>query len=157
MRAASSDASFRRYYRVKGKGQSYIVMDAPPPMEDVAPFLDINQRLRGAGVHAPEVYASDESQGFLLLEDFGGETFFDSVSQAKRPVDSTYKQALELLVKIQKNTSTQGMPNYAATKLREEMDLFDQWFIAHHFKAELSDRETQALERIKAMLIESAL
>lgn len=29
--AASSDASFRRYFRWEGGGRSFVVMDAPPP------------------------------------------------------------------------------------------------------------------------------
>lgn len=29
--AASSDASFRRYFRWQGAGHSFVIMDAPPP------------------------------------------------------------------------------------------------------------------------------
>ncbi len=39
--AASSDASFRRYFRWEGAGRSFIVMDAPPPQENCKPFVDI--------------------------------------------------------------------------------------------------------------------
>ncbi|MEY2718595.1 MAG: hypothetical protein RL539_1627, partial [Pseudomonadota bacterium] len=36
LQIASADASFRRYFRVacKAQGQTFIVMDAPPPQED---------------------------------------------------------------------------------------------------------------------------
>jgi aminoglycoside/choline kinase family phosphotransferase len=39
---ASSDASFRRYFRVQHQ-QHYIVMDAPPDKEDTAPFIKVAQ------------------------------------------------------------------------------------------------------------------
>ena len=49
VRPASSDASFRRYFRVDGAdGGTYIVMDAPPPQEDVRPFINV-----------PEVFGGD--------------------------------------------------------------------------------------------------
>ena len=42
MRPASADASFRRYFRIDGNdGQTYIVMDAPQPAEDVRPFIQV--------------------------------------------------------------------------------------------------------------------
>src|SRR5690606_31226535 len=68
---ASSDASFRRYFRVYFDGISCIAMDAPPPRENVRPFIKVAALLRNAGVQAPEVIAADEEQGFLLLTDFG--------------------------------------------------------------------------------------
>ena len=38
---ASADASFRRYFRVRSAGESFIVMDAPPAHEDCRPFVRI--------------------------------------------------------------------------------------------------------------------
>ena len=69
--AVSSDASFRRYFRISGDHESRIVMDAPPGRETTAPFVDIARRLRIAGLNAPEVLAEDRKRGFLLLTDLG--------------------------------------------------------------------------------------
>src|SRR5512134_748353 len=68
---ASADASFRRYLRIHSPTRSFIVMDAPPPQEDARPFVDIARRIAAAGLHAPQVLAADEAQGFLLLSDLG--------------------------------------------------------------------------------------
>ena len=38
---ASSDASFRRYFRVTRGADSYIVMDAPPDKESLLPFIGV--------------------------------------------------------------------------------------------------------------------
>ena len=44
LRPASSDASFRRYFRVDGaNGASYVVMDAPPPQEAFEYDDDVTQ------------------------------------------------------------------------------------------------------------------
>lgn len=69
-----ADASFRRYVRLRGGPRPALLMDAPPPAEDVRPFLAIAAHLHEAGLSAPEVIAADPAQGFALVEDFGAAT-----------------------------------------------------------------------------------
>ncbi len=71
---ASSDASFRRYFRVSANGRTTIAMDAPPPKENCRPFVAVARLLREAGVNAPEILAEDLDRGFLLLSDLGSTT-----------------------------------------------------------------------------------
>src|SRR5690348_16317706 len=71
----AGDASFRRYYRVGGNGRCAVLMDAPPPQEDVGPYIAVSQLLRRLGFSAPEVFAEDRTRGFLLIEDFGDDTY----------------------------------------------------------------------------------
>ena len=71
----AGDASFRRYYRLGRDGSSAVLMDAPPPHEDIGPFVAVAGLLRELGFSAPEVLAEDRGQGFLLLEDFGDDTY----------------------------------------------------------------------------------
>ncbi|MGH8295755.1 MAG: phosphotransferase, partial [Steroidobacteraceae bacterium] len=68
---ASSDASFRRYFRVLRDDGTLIVMDAPPETEDVRPYLRVTALLEPLGIHVPHVYESDVARGFVLLEDLG--------------------------------------------------------------------------------------
>ncbi|MDO9244282.1 MAG: phosphotransferase, partial [Rhodocyclaceae bacterium] len=69
---ASADASFRSYLRVKfADGKTCIVMDAPPPHEDVRPWLHVQQLFRAAGTQVPTVLAQDPERGFLLISDLG--------------------------------------------------------------------------------------
>src|SRR5579883_957975 len=42
LESASSDASFRRYFRATTQQGTFIVMDAPPPREDVRPYLTVS-------------------------------------------------------------------------------------------------------------------
>ena len=71
---ASMDAGFRRYWRSLGDGPGRIVMDSPPGLEDVRPWLSMRELLVGGDVRVPEVLAIDIEHGFLLLEDLGGPT-----------------------------------------------------------------------------------
>ena len=74
---ASSDASFRRYFRVKTQDNSFIVMDAPPQNESIESFLKIAKLLSIVGVNVPEIYEVDKSLGFILMKDFGDKTYLD--------------------------------------------------------------------------------
>ena len=66
------DASFRRYFRLRrANGESTMLMHAPPPHEDPAPFLAVRHWLEKNGLRAPHLVAADAAAGWLLLEDFG--------------------------------------------------------------------------------------
>src|SRR6478736_2885049 len=111
---ASADASFRSYWRVDDGATSWIVMDAPPTQEDVLPWLDIGARLRGAGLHAPEVFAADLEQGFVLMEDLGNRTYLPELNE--RSVDALYGDALEALLCMQRSVSPAELPVFDATR-----------------------------------------
>ena len=75
---ASSDASFRRYFRVgMASGTSLIAMDAPPDKENCAPFIAVARLFRDTGVHVPDLVAQEIRLGFLLLSDMGTTTYLD--------------------------------------------------------------------------------
>ena len=74
-RPLAGDASFRRYHRLASGERRAVLMDAPPPQEDVGPYVVVAGLLRRLGFSAPEVLAEDHEKGFLLLEDFGDDTY----------------------------------------------------------------------------------
>src|SRR5690242_17221670 len=63
----AGDASFRRYYRLDDGARTIVLMDAPPPMEDVRPYVAVAAILRGLGFSAPRIDAEDHASGFLLI------------------------------------------------------------------------------------------
>ncbi len=97
---ASSDASFRRYFRASVAGRTFVVMDAPPGKEDVRPYLKVTHLLERTGVHVPHVHESDVTRGLLLLEDLGG-THYLSRLNAGDDADRLYGDALAALADIQ--------------------------------------------------------
>ena len=74
-RPLAGDASFRRYDRIRLNGRSAVLMDAPPPLNDVRPFLAVDRLLRRHGLSAPEGLASEVPAGLVLLEDLGDDTY----------------------------------------------------------------------------------
>ncbi len=153
--AISSDASFRSYYRLRGEDASFVVMDAPPEHEPVAPFLDIAKRLRAAGLHAPRVLAHDAEQGFVLLEDLGNQPFHLALSPDN--ADVLFRDALSALTCMQDRVNPDALPTYEAGRLLQELALFTDWFLEKHWRVTPSDAELDDWDLLCALLIRWAL
>jgi hypothetical protein len=153
---ASEDASFRRYFRVRGPdGRTVIAMDAPPDKEDCRPFVHVARLLREAGLNAPEVLAQDLDQGFLLLSDLGTRTYLQGLTAGNAV--QLFGDATEALVRWQLATRPGELPPYDEALLRREMNLFPQWYISRHLKKELTEAQKDSLEGIFRLLVQSAL
>ncbi|MDG4552722.1 MAG: phosphotransferase [Candidatus Competibacter sp.] len=157
MAPASSDASFRRYFRVWHNGQTRIVMDAPPDKEDCRPFVAIGQAMRGLGLNVPEVLAGNLDQGLLLLTDLGNRQYLAELNE--RSVSGLYDDALAALACLQTggDPDTPLLPPYDAMLLHREMDLFRDWFLARLLDLALRADERQTLDRTFALLADNAL
>lgn len=126
----AGDASFRRYFRAKVNGQSSVLMDAPPPGEDTKPFIDVDQRLRSAGLHAPEIFYADPANGYLLLEDLGDDLYRDLLTTDN--VNDLFPALFDVLKSFALQTDTRGLPDFDYRKLRRDMDLFPEWYLLRH-------------------------
>jgi aminoglycoside/choline kinase family phosphotransferase len=153
LQPASSDASFRRYFRLKAGTRNVIIMDAPPPHEDVRPFLHVGDLLRETGLNVPQILAQDVEKGFLLLSDLGPETYYQRIQTAlpDAKLQSLYKDALAALVRMQ-HARVDGLPVYDSTRLATELELFPQWYVGTHHGIELDDKTSASLQRIFALL-----
>ncbi|MCL7463042.1 phosphotransferase [Pseudomonas sp. NW5] len=152
---ASSDASFRRYFRWEEGERSLIVMDAPPPQEDCRPFVKVAGLLASAGVHVPEILTADLEQGYLLLPDLGRQTYLDVIDENN--ADALFEDALEALVAFQRLPVEGLLPSYDEALLRRELQLFPDWYLARHLGVTLDGEALAAWERICTRLIDSAL
>jgi aminoglycoside/choline kinase family phosphotransferase len=158
LQPASADASFRRYLRMASSGASCIVMDAPPPQEDVRPFVHVDRLIRDAGLHAPEVLACDEAQGFLLLSDLGNALYLDELRDAPAAkADRLMREAVMALVRLQQGVDPQTLPPYDTALLQRELDLFPDWCVAREFGITWTEKQREQWQRICALLIDSAL
>jgi hypothetical protein len=126
----AGDASFRRYWRLAGAGGSRVVMDAPPPQEDVGAFVVVAALLRDLGFSAPEVLAEDRDRGFLLLEDFGDDTYTRLLERgADEP--ALYTLAVDTLIALQRAAEPRGTPEippYDIEQLLGEAALLIDWY-----------------------------
>jgi aminoglycoside/choline kinase family phosphotransferase len=156
LRPASADASFRRYFRVDGAQEgSYIVMDAPPPQEDVRPFLHVAGVFGEAGVSVPKVFAEDIDRGFLLLSDLGSTTFLSVLSPDAS--HKLYLDAIDALVLIQTQSKPGVLPEYNRELLTRELMLFPEWYIGKHLGVTLSDAQKAELDKVFETLLANNL
>ncbi len=150
---AAADASARRYFRVlDGDGGSRVVMAARGQRPAVAAFVRIAGLLHAAGVHAPEVLASDLERGFLLLTDLGRESYLDALSAGRAP-EPLYDAALASLVRWQAATRPGRLPAYDERLLHAELDLFVHWYLGRHCGVEPGGAQRRRLEQGLAQIV----
>lgn len=156
IRPASADASFRRYFRARSATASYIVMDAPPDKEDMAPFLKVAAMLLDLGLQVPRVLRADSARGFYLLSDLGDTHYLQALTADS--VQRLYGDALGALLVIQAQGPQAGeLPPYDRPLLLREMELFREWLLGRHLGLTLDAARTALLDRCWDRLAQSAL
>jgi aminoglycoside/choline kinase family phosphotransferase len=156
---ASSDASFRRYFRIsEASGRTFVVMDAPPGKEDVRPYLKVTNLLERIGVHVPHVHEQDINQGFLLLEDLGSTLYLARLHAGDDP-DRLYGDALNALaqIQVQGRDAAAELAPYDREALLRELSLMPEWFCAKHLALAPSAAEQATVAAAFEFLITEAL
>ena len=156
--AASADASFRRYLRIDSEGGTRIIMDAPPPLEDVRPFVHVAGLLEQAGLLGPRILSCDADQGFLLTTDLGRELYLHALRQGPDDrVDALMRAAIAALVQWQQRVPAMSLPPYDETALRAELDLFPAWCVEREHGLSWTAAQQDTWQRVCRTLIDSAL
>lgn len=150
LQIASADASFRRYFRVQaqiqGETNSFIVMDAPQPQEDVKPFIQIAELFAKLHLTVPQVLAQDTTQGFLLLSDLG-QTMYSHVLNHDT-AHQLYSDAMDALILMQTQSQADVLPEYDREFLLRELMIFPEWYLERHLGAQLSDAQRASLQQV---------
>jgi aminoglycoside/choline kinase family phosphotransferase len=152
-RPASTDASFRRYFRLDvlaalqdKLGKTLIAMDAPPERENVPAFIHVAGLLQGAGVNVPAIVARDVPNGFLLLSDFGTTTYL-----ARLDCDNAafmYSDALDALIKFQLHSQPGVLADFDRAFVLREMHLFPEWFVGKHLGVTMTGQQQAQLDGV---------
>jgi len=153
--SASADASFRSYWRTWHAGRSWVVMDSPPAQEDPRPWLEIGARLSAAGLHVPAVQAQDLEQGFLLIEDLGSQLYLPALND--NTVDALYDDAMNALLRMQRDVDTAGMQPYDHAFLQRELEIMPEWFLRRHLGDTPECEAWDVLESAFTVLLKNAL
>ena len=140
---ASSDASFRKYFRIKTLDDSFIVMDAPPQNQSIETFLKIRKILNTIEVNVPEIYEEDKALGFILMQDFGSDTYLDVLNGENQ--QRLYNDSIQSLIQMQKFVKKDFCQSYTNKILFDEMALFIEWYLKKYKKIELSNKEYEDL------------
>ncbi|KQQ87194.1 aminoglycoside phosphotransferase family protein [Massilia sp. Leaf139] len=152
-RPASSDASFRRYFRLdvapalRAKlGDTLIAMDAPPERENVPAFIHVQGLLADAGVTVPAIVARDVERGFLLLSDLGTTTYLARLDSDNAAF--MYSDAVDALIKFQLHSQPGVLPEFDRAFVLREMNLFPEWYLNRHLGVTLDAKQQAQLDKV---------
>src|SRR5665213_1316588 len=154
-RPLAMDASFRRYERLTRGEDRAILMDAPPPQEDVRPFLAVQRLLAALDLSVPAIYAEQREHGLLLLEDFGDGTYTRLLA-AGEPEEPLYALAIDVLAALHQGiirVSFDMLPAYDTVLFLDEAVRFVDWYprlVAGH--AAPADLRADYLDAWRAVL-----
>ena len=142
----AGDASFRRYFRLTRGEERRVLMDAPPPQEDVRPFVRIARHLLSLSLSAPVVHDVDEAAGFLLLEDLGDDTYARALANG---ADETmlYALATDVLVRLHgqgERALLPGLATYAGETLVEAAMLVPEWYVPAALERAATPEESES-------------
>lgn len=104
-----------------------MLMHAPPPHEDPAPFLHVARWLNAQGMRAPAILADDAGAGWVLTEDFGNDRMRDWLDLHPADEDAAYAAAVDALAALHRLPpgpfAPYDMPTYA-----REAALLTEWY-----------------------------
>jgi aminoglycoside/choline kinase family phosphotransferase len=156
---ASSDASFRRYFRLQNRHESFIAMDAPPADEDCVPFIRVAGYLEAMQLTAPRIIEADLENGFLLISDLGSDQYLNSLESNPERADTLYSDAIEAILLMQRRGAAYqaSLPPYDETLLRFELSLFRDWLCGTHVNLTFSDEDEQRWQACCDALVDNAM
>ena len=154
-RLLAADASFRRYERLSRDTETAVLMDAPPPHENVAAFNRVARQLLDLGLSAPRPVAVDEAAGLMLLEDLGDQTFTRALAEGTDEA-RLYPLAVDVLIALHQAWRPKpetALPAYDDSRLLDEAALLPDWTLPALRGAEIAaDARESYIEAWRAVL-----
>ncbi len=150
------DASFRHYLRLRHNGTTAMLMDAPPPRENVNAFVAVTRHLEKLGVRAPAIYGADADNGFLLLEDLGDQTFARLLAEG-HDERALYRQAIDVLGRINGHPEAAAieLPIYNIEPALAEANLLLDWYIPARCERPVSAAARDSFAQIWAEMLDA--
>ncbi len=152
---ASEDASFRRYFRLQKGDTRWIVMDAPPQQESCDAYVKVARKLTEARLNAPEIVHENHDDGFLVMSDFGDESYLQVLKQEN--ANSLYGDAMAAILRMQTRIDVADLPLYDEELLRFEMNLFKEWFLENLLEIDMTPNQKGMWQMTTDALVKSAL
>ena len=160
----SSDASFRRYFRITTSklDHTLILMDSPPEKEPLQKFLSRAEIFDELKITIPTIYSRNSLMGFLIIEDFGDTTLLKKISENKDPA-TLLILAIDILLKIEteykkkRNAFNRRVQVFSKKILLEELDLFRNWYVGTHLDQKSKCFPLHNFQTFTELLISSML
>jgi aminoglycoside/choline kinase family phosphotransferase len=174
------DASTRRYARLHLNGKTAMLMDQPQGAEapvapadadeearralgynavarlagaDCARFAAASAWLRGHGLAAPDIYAADCANGFLIIEDLGDALFAEVLADGGDEKE-LYEAAVKVLARMHaadapmQLSADKPLFDYDRIALGAETDLLTEWFMPLALGRKARDEEAAEHRRL---------
>lgn len=154
IKVASSDASFRRYFRLTDDNKTLILMDSSLEKTSLEPFIKVTNLLHSVNAHAPKIIYQDLEQGFLILEDLGTTNLLDMLNSDN--MKELYKKCIDVIITMQ-NIDPKDLPLYDDAFLKLEMNLMPEWFLEKYLEKELTDKELKIIENTLDLVAKKVL
>ena len=149
---ASSDASFRTYYRITHNEGTDIVMHAPPDKESLTDVIKINSKLENANITVPKIKKVNEDLGLILMSDFGKKVYLDNLNN--ETVFCLYTDAIDVIHNMQNNINTSDLSYFDIREQKDEINLFIDWFLKNHIGYDDEKLDDIGIEEILTNLLE---
>lgn len=135
-----SDASARKYLRCSLNGESYIIMDTTPGLEQVN-FVKIAKMLSANKINSPTIIHNDFERGLILMNDFGDQTYLGILKKANpEKIDKLYIDAIHALINIQNIAESADFAVMDNAYIADRMDVFKTWYLQKHLQMELNSQ-----------------
>ena len=131
LKPIKSDASFRKYFRVyiRNQKKNLLLVNSPKKTENNLGYLKATNILEKINLSVPKIVNFNISKGFFLIEDFGINTYKNSLKNGESEY-KLYNLATDILIHInnQSKNLKKELPLYTNKKLIEEAMLFLEWY-----------------------------
>ena len=131
LKPIKSDASFRKYFRVyiKNQKKKLLLVNSPKKTENNLGYLKTTSILEKMDLSVPKIINFDISKDFFLIEDFGINTYTNSLKNGESEF-KLYNLATDILLHINKHSKSleKELPKYTNKKLIDEVLLFLKWY-----------------------------
>jgi aminoglycoside/choline kinase family phosphotransferase len=121
------DASFRTYDRIVTSDKSYILMDSPTEYYSTEPFENVANWLLDNNFRAPQIFAADRNEGFLLIEDFGDRLFYNILQSNPYYY---YQLSIDVLIKLHKIKPPKWLDFYSIELMLDELGIFLEYYVS---------------------------
>ena len=153
----AGDASARRYERITKPSDRFILMDdASGNLPAINAFVSIATHLRGLGLSAPEIFAHDLPNGFVLMEDLGDAVFAREIAQDARRERPLYSAAIALFGPLHAAAPPPNTPAFDARIMANATDVAFQWY-QNDVRDEIGLEARHAMEVLQSALQAVAL
>ena len=149
----AGDASARSYCRLH-KGNDRAILMNSPLSEKPDQFVFIDRLLDKTGIRVPRILAEDLQNGFLLLEDFGNNTFTRLLATGSDEL-TLYRSGIDTLIRLHKNIvlPTTGLTTYSSDLMLGGVMLLANWYGKYAVPGGLSDTAVSEFRALWSDLI----